>query len=318
MIEPMLAEKAPEPFDSDRHLFEVKYDGARCIAYVKDGQVKLLARSGNDHTAGFPDLSGLPRQVRASEAVLDGELIVENPDGKGHNFKALQSRIHTQDELKVRVRAQTFPATLMAFDVLRINGTDLTANGQRIPLEQRKTLLSKLIEPSDRLRVTEHVEGSGIALFQSCIQKGMEGVMAKDRQGLYYPGKRHSAWLKVKGVKEGSYVVCGYTAGEGWRDGLFGSLLLGKPNGSGGLRSCGSVGSGFTVADLIEVQQAVRNLHTAECPFTQAPYEPKLFSYLEPLVVVDVKYHAETEDGKLRFPVFLRLRDDLQAEDVEP
>ena len=119
MIKPMLAEKAPEPFDSERHFYEVKYDGARCIAYVKDGQVRFLARSGNDHTAGFPELSGLPRQVQASEAILDGELIVEDGDGhnpstsSGHSFRALQSRIHRMNELAIRVAAQAFPATLM-------------------------------------------------------------------------------------------------------------------------------------------------------------------------------------------------------------
>ena len=306
-IDPMLAETAKEPFDSPSHFFEVKYDGARCVAYVSDGRVRLLARSGTDHTATFPELQAIHRQMNATQVVLDGELVVEDAEGN-HNFQALQSRVHRMNPLAVRVAAKSFPATYLVFDLLRANGVDLTASGQRIPLESRKALLSRLLDPSARCRMVEHVEGEGIALFQECISQGMEGVMAKERQGLYYPGRRHPAWLKVKGVQEDSFVVCGYTAGEGWREGLFGALLLGRPDGRGGMRYCGSVGTGFTVASLAQVQALVKDLHTQECPFPEAPYEPKLFSYLEPQVVVDVKYHAETPDGKLRFPVFLRVR----------
>jgi DNA ligase D-like protein (predicted ligase) len=311
----MLAETAKEPFDSPGHLFEVKYDGARCIAYVEDGKVKLLARSGTDHTAGFPEFQDIHRQMNATQVVLDGELVVEDAEGR-NNFPALQLRIHRMKPLAVRVASQGFPATYLVFDLLRVNGVDLTASGQRVPLERRKALLARLLDPSARCRMVEHVVGEGIALFQECISQGMEGVMAKERQGLYYPGRRHPAWLKVKGVQEDSFVVGGYTQGEGWREGLFGALLLGKPDAQGGLWYCGSVGSGFTVAGLAEVQALAKELHTLECPFPAAPYEPKLFSYLEPRVVVDVKYHAETPDGKLRFPVFIRVRRDLRPEDL--
>jgi len=316
LIKPMLAEKAPVPFDSKNHVYEIKYDGARCTAYVEDGKVTLLARSGNDHTPGFPELQ-FHRQVHANEAVLDGEVIVE--DGKGgHDFRALQSRIHTTDELKVRVRSQASPATFMAFDVLRVNGTDLTSLGRKIPLIQRKELLSKLIDSDARLKMVDHVEERGIELFDACILRGMEGAMAKDRLGLYHPGKRHSAWQKMKVPKEDSFIVCGYTVGEGWREGLFGSLLLGKPNGSGGLRYCGSVGSGFTMIGLTDVVEAIRDLHSAKCPFTEYVPEPKLDSWLEPRLVVDVKFAEETPDRKLRFPVYDGIRDDLKPEDVRP
>ena len=140
MIKPMLAETAREPFDSPNHLYEVKYDGARCVAYVSDGRVKLLARSGTDHTATFPELQDIHGQLNATEVVLDGELVVEDGEGR-HNFQALQSRIHRMKPLAVRVAAQSFPATYLVFDLLRVNGLDLTANGQRVPLESRKALL---------------------------------------------------------------------------------------------------------------------------------------------------------------------------------
>ncbi len=310
MIEPMLAEKGEAAFNDDNYFWETKFDGARCLAYIQDGRVILRARSGADHTSTFPELQGLHQQVNAREAVLDGELVVER-DGD-FDFRALQSRIHRTKALAIRMASQASPATYMVFDVLRVNDQDLTANGQRIPLEMRKALLAKLLEPSDRCRAVEYRIGNGVDLFDEVIGAGQEGVMAKDRSGLYYPGARHVAWLKVKGIKEDSFLVCGYTQGEGWRDGLFGALLLGKVEG-GVLRYCGAVGTGFKVADLAEVYAQIQNWHTQKCPFPKSPNEPKLFSYLEPRLVVDVKYHEETLDGKLRFPVFLRLRPDLQV-----
>lgn len=311
-IDPMLAEKANDPFDDEGFIWETKYDGARCIAYLEDGRVKLLARSGNDHTATFPEL-GVPirRQVHANEAVLDGELVVMKEGG--HDFTSLSSRMHKTKATAIHLASVAFPATYMVFDVLRVNGVDLTATGQRLPLEMRKALLAKLLEPSDRCQAVEYREGGGIDFFQECMAAGLEGAMAKDRSGLYHPGKRHAAWLKIKGVQEDSFLVCGYTKGEGWREGLFGALLLGKVK-DGVLQYCGSVGTGFTMAGLEEVLHRVRSLHTFDCPFPQSwPRELKLDSYLEPRVMVDVKYHEETPDGKLRFPVFIRLRPDLEA-----
>lgn len=307
-IEPMLAEKGAAAFDDDNYFWETKFDGVRCLAYIEDGRVTLLARSGADHTSTFPELQGLHQQVNAREAVLDGELVVER--GGDHDFRGIQSRIHRTKAVAIRMAAQALPATYMVFDVLRVNGQDLTANGQRIPLEMRKALQAKLVEPSDRCRSVEYRVGNGVDLFDEVIGTGLEGVMAKHRSGLYYPGTRHSDWLKIKGIKEDSFLVCGYTQGEGWRDGLLGALLLGKVEG-GVLRYCGSVGTGFKVADLAEICAQVQKWHTQECPFPKSPNEPKLFSYLEPRLVVDVKYHEQTTDGKLRFPVFLRLRPDL-------
>ncbi len=311
LIAPMLAEKADDPFDDEGFIWEQKLDGARCIAYVEDGRVKLLARSGADHTTTFPELAGIPRQVHANEAVLDGELLVMK-DGQHEDFRALQSRIHRSKALAIRMAALGSPATDVVFDVLRVDGVDLMATGQRLPLAMRKALLAKLLEPSDRCRAVEYREGGGIDFFRECMVAGLEGAMAKDQSGLYHPGKRDAAWLKIKGVQEDSFLVCGYTEGEGWRDGLFGALLLGKIEG-GVLRYCGSVGTSFTVVDLREVLNVIKDLHTSTCPFPQSwPREPKLASYLEPRLTVDVKFHEETPDGKLRFPVFLRLRPDLQ------
>ncbi|KKK73644.1 hypothetical protein LCGC14_2891740, partial [marine sediment metagenome] len=128
MIEPMLADRAKEPFDSPEYWYEQKYDGARCTAYVENGQVMFRARSGADYTEAFPDLQGIHAQLNASEVILDGELVVDAGGGQ-HNFRALQSRIKRQKGLAIRVAAESSPATYMVFDVLRVNGVDLTAQG---------------------------------------------------------------------------------------------------------------------------------------------------------------------------------------------
>ena len=315
MFEPMLAEKAPEPFDSERHIFEVKFDGVRCLVHAKGQQVRLWGRRGTEYTDVFPELCDVHRQVNAEEAWLDAEAVVLDQDGR-IDFRAIQSRVHRSKPTAIRIAAQQWPVTLQVFDVLQINDVDLTARGRKVPLDPRKQLLDQLVEPGERVRVVEYREGEGIALFEECMQQDIEGVMAKDRQGLYHPGARHKAWQKLKGLKEDSFIVCGYTAGEGWREGMFGALLLGKPDGAGGLRYCGSVGTGFKVADLDEVQGMLTPLHTTQSPFAETPYEPNLLSYLDPRVVVDVKFHAETPDRKLRFPVYVRVRQDMSPEDV--
>lgn len=308
-FEPMLAEKADEPFDDPTHLWEVKFDGARFLAYVDNGRVQYIGRAGNDHTDGFPELHNLAQQVHANSLVLDGEMIVED-ERHLNNFPALQSRVHRMNALAIKVAASAFPATYMAFDLLMLNGIDLTARGKGLSLENRKMVLEQLLTQSDRFKMVEHQVGNGVQFFQDCIARGLEGSMAKDRNGLYHPGKRHPAWLKVKGVQEDTFLVCGYTFGEGWRTGLFGALLLGRET-SLGLAHCGSVGSGFTVQGLQEMRTILEPLETDECPFPVTPQEPKLMSYLRPAVKVDVRYHEVTPDGKLRFPVFMRVREEV-------
>ena len=312
MLKPMLAEKAPAPFDSDRHLYEVKLDGMRALVEIDGDGYRLWGRSGADYTATFPELNGCLR-VNADQAILDGELVALN-NGVA-DFRGIQTRVHRKSPLAIKAAAQASPVTYMIFDVLSINGLDLTARGHALTLEQRKALLAQLVSPSERLGLVEHRVGDGVAFFQEAIREGHEGIMAKDRSGLYYPGRRHAAWQKLKGVQEGSYVVCGYTEGTGWREGIFGALLLGQPNGAGGLRYCGSVGTGFTEADLVEVQEMMRDIpRLCRGPFPERPYEPKLASFLEPVLVVDVKFHETTPDGKLRFPVFVAMRPDLEPE----
>ena len=305
MLQPMLAERAQELLDDERYLWEVKYDGARCLVSFQEGKVQLFGRTGSNYTAIFPEVAAA-LEINAQDAVIDGDILCLGEDGEP-DFRKLQQRVHRSKALAIRLGCQAIPATYFAFDLLQLNGRDLTANGVKLPLEQRKTLLERVVEVNQHTRVVEHVVGEGVEFFGDVMRRGLEGIMVKERTGLYYPGQRHRAWLKVKGVLEDSFHVLGYTWGEGWRDGYFGALLLGQREGEG-FRYCGSVGTGFNVNSLEQVLGAVRPWRTDQCPFREAPYEPKLESYLRPHLVADVKYHEVTADGKLRFPVFLRLR----------
>lgn len=314
-IAAMLAEKADGPFDSADHIFEPKFDGARCLAYVRDGTVRLLARSAADHTEGFPEFQDIHQHIHAQEAVLDCEVVCFDGDGKV-DFAAIQSRMHSQKALAVKLAAQQHPATLMVFDVLRMNGVDLTSKGERVPLMERKRLLAELVEPNSSIRIVDYTENDGVIFFQACKDAGMEGAMAKTRDGLYEPGKRGAGWLKVKGIHEDSFIVGGLTAGTGHREDTFGALLLGRP-GLDGLEYVGSVGTGFDNSDLLAVLEAVVETGLlAQCPFAERPGASDPMNWVNPTIVVDVAYQELTPDGKLRFPSFQRLRPDMVADDV--
>lgn len=335
--EPMLAEPG-DPVDASgsggAFLYEVKHDGVRALAYVTDGQVRLYGRRGAEYTAGFPELvEGLG--CLPGVAVLDGEILCLDEQGQP-DFARIQGRVHRQDALAVRLGVEKMPATFMAFDLLELNGVNLTAQGESVSLESRKDLLRRLLEAggasASGLEIARQVargravtigyvedHGDGVGLFAEQMALGREGIMAKRRQGLYHPGKRSADWLKIKGFTEDSFIACGLTSGTGWRKPYFGSVLLGKPNiATGGLRYVGSVGTGFDNAGLETFLARTVKLRSIRCPFLAKPNEPELMCYLEPRLVVDVKYQSLTPDGKLRFPVFMRVREEMTAKEVRP
>lgn len=307
----MLAVPGKEPFDSDGHYFELKYDGVRALVEVDNGRgVRIVGRSGADYTATFPELAAIQGAVNASRALLDGEIVCILPDGRP-DFQQVQRRIHRQSRLKIRQGAQDHPVVFVAFDVLSLLDNDLTASGMRVAAIERKKLLQELVEYGAVARVAPHVEGAGIEFFEHVISRGMEGVIAKRSQGLYWPGKRHADWQKLKGSQDETFVVVGYTQGTGWREDTFGALVLAEATATGELRYVGSVGTGFDNAAIGEVTALLADLPNAACPFREKPYEPKLARWVEPTLSVDIKFHARTNDGLLRFPVFVRTRLDL-------
>ena len=297
---------------SRHHYYERKWEGVRGLAVVGEG-VRIWGRSGRELTDKFPELQGLAAQV-AMPAILDGEIVVIR-DGKVDE-KAVQSRVQSSRPEKIRMGMIVNPVTFRAFDLLEITGqAALVAGAAGMGALDRKTILSELVTPSELVQVPLHSLYDGEALLSEIFANGGEGIMVKKINGLYWPGRRSTDWIKVKGADTDSFVVCGITHGTGWRTSTFGALILGKPV-NGHMQYCGSVGTGFDVADLDRVLAVLDGCFQMECPFPETPYEPELWSYLRPQVVIDVKFHKITPDGKALWPVFRGLRGDLGVDDV--
>jgi bifunctional non-homologous end joining protein LigD len=304
-LRPALASLAAAPFSSDDWLFEIKWDGIRALAVIEDGKTKLLSRSGRAISKEYPEFQNLAKHVRARQAVLDGEIVVLDPNGRS-NFQRLQSRFGIEHpSAKLQEEA---PVTYYFFDVLYCDGYDV----RRAPLLERKQLLSKLLVTSEQVRISEHHIGNGIELFNAAVENGLEGLVAK-RLDSTYPVGRTSAWLKVKSVRELDAVVGGWTDPRGSRQ-YFGSLLLGLYEKSA-LRFIGGVGTGFPNALESELFQKLQKIPSDKCPFSPAPQTRERAHWVEPNLVARVGYAEWTSDRHLRQPRFLGLQRDREARD---
>ena len=284
MIKPMLAELSPKPFNDERYLWEEKYDGIRCIAEIKGGAFRLWARSGTEKTDMFPEID-LRTKIRA---VIDGELVCDTFNGMQHRANRING---------IHQASINYPAHYEVFDVLELNGVSLV----QIPLSERKKLLQEALTPTDNVSVADFTE-DGEALFQKMLAEGKEGIIGKLKAGTYQAGKR--AWLKVKCNQKGEFVICGYTPGTGWREATFGALVLGRQD-IGKLTYVGAVGTGFTSAEIDRLFKLLRSSPVAVCPFSVSPPEPDI-RWVRPEIVVEVKYLEFTNDGRLRFPAYIK------------
>ena len=298
-VKPMLARLARRPFDSPDHLYELKWDGIRALAFVDGGRFRLLSRKSKDITSTFPELSSLPEQVRGDRVVLDGELVCL--DDLGHpSYLRLQQRLQNPDHPKVRSN----PVHFIAFDVLYLDGFPIMSD----PLFTRKNILHNLLRASEVTQACDFIEKDGEAFFQATCELGLEGIVAKEKSGLYLPGKRSKSWLKVKRVRESEFVVGGYTF-RGVRNEYFYTLLLGLYDNDGQLIFVGEVGAGISRSVAKELSRML-HFHAGEQPFASLPNIQKLIFWCRPELVCQVGYGEFTEHGKLAYPVFKALRDD--------
>jgi bifunctional non-homologous end joining protein LigD len=298
-IEPMLATPVDAPFDDARWLFEVKWDGYRSICYVDGERIRFLSRNHLDLGKKFPDLVAARPEIAAQTAVIDGEILALNPEGKP-DFQLLQNAAGFRPGPR---RPEKPVLIFYAFDLLYCNGRDLTNE----PLLDRKRLLSQIIDSPGRIRFSDHVEGKGRLLFQQVREQGMEGIIAKDGQSKYEQ-RRSKRWLKIKFAKTMDAVIGGYTGGRGSRS-HFGALILGLYDGSA-LHYIGNVGGGFSEDDLQLLHERMNALQTDKCPFGTAPKTAEKAQWVRPELVCEVSFTEMTADGKLRHPIFLRMRDD--------
>jgi len=311
-MHPMLAELAAGPFSDPDWLFEPKLDGLRALAFIREGQVTLLSRNANDITSQYPALVGELSAQPAAQMLLDGEIVSLDEQGLP-SFQRLQQRMHLTRPADIQRQDAQTPVLYYVFDLLHLDGFDLA----RVPLTRRKAALAQALLPSPLIRYLDHVDDDGEEAFRQAAKLGLEGVVGKRRDSIYEPGKRSRAWLKVKDVLSGEFVVGGYSRGTGERASTFGALLLGYYD-DGRLLYAGNVGSGFDQAGLKDLQRRLQELHTDRRPFAEEPPLGKVkATWVRPQLVAEVKFAQWTRDDRLRAPVFLRLREDIDPRKVQ-
>jgi bifunctional non-homologous end joining protein LigD len=300
-----LAELKEKAFSHPNWVFEIKWDGVRAIAEIKDGRTRLWARSGRDVTGEYPEFKELATKFRVKNAIVDGEIVTLEKDGRS-NFHKLQNRLGVQNPSQKLM--QSVPLDYYAFDLMYADGYDL----RKAPLVERKELLQKVLTGNDRVHYSEHIAEKGEELFEAARAKGLEGIIGKVKDSTY-PGARTSSWLKLKIVNELDAVIAGYTEGRGSRK-YFGALVLGLYD-KGELKFIGNVGTGFDEGKQESIFNTLLELRAAKSPFAKAPALREKVDWVRPELVARVKYANWTMDDHLRAPVFLSLRNDRKAQD---
>ncbi|HUF13181.1 MAG TPA: DNA ligase D [Longimicrobiales bacterium] len=305
-VQPMLATAGAEPFTREGWLFELKYDGYRLLAGRDAGGVRLLSRNGRDLTGVFPDIARAVERLPYEHFVIDGEVVVHDDAGMP-SFQLLQQRAQLHRAIDARRKSVEHPATLYCFDLLGFDEYDLRA----LPLIGRKELLREILPSAGTLRFSEHIEEQGTAFYESVARMGLEGIIAKKADGAYRGG-RSKDWLKIKSDPTDEFVVVGWTAPGGSRSG-FGALLLGAYEGDV-LRFVGSVGTGFNEK---QIRSFMKRLEASVIDQPAADGAPlsKEHTWVEPTIVVEVRYREMTDETLLRHPVFVGERDDKSPRD---
>ncbi|MFE9832281.1 ATP-dependent DNA ligase [Streptomyces halstedii] len=311
---PMLATpgRLPSPAVDDRWAYEVKQDGQRAVIYLPgDGTVELRARSGTDITAAYPDLAGLGDALGGVPAVLDGEIVALDSQGRS-NFERLQSRMGLSGSpAKAARAARRVPAHLVLFDALFLRGTPLVAR----TYQERRAALEGLGLAGPRWSTPAVVVGQGKRALDMTREAGLEGVVAKRLDSVYEPGIRSRAWIKIRHALTADVLVGGWVPGRGRLGGLPGALLVGERH-EGGLRYAGSVGTGWSDAERGRLGELLRVAATDTCPFDTVPPVAGA-RWVLPRLVGEVRYSTRTRAGRLRQPSWHRLRPDLAPDDLE-
>ena len=303
-IPPMAATLTDKGFRDEDWLFEIKWDGYRIEAVVKDGEARIYTRNGNDGETYFPKLLTKATWIEAGEAIVDGEVVALGEDGMP-DFSLLQ-------ELTT---AQSGRLVYQAFDLLHLDGRSLLG----VPLESRKALLKSVLRPADRrVRFADHVVAEGLVFLEAARAQGLEGIVAKHRRSTYEPGKRSRTWLKIKVRPEQELVVGGWTPGEGAAKDL-GALVVGYYEGEGKqkkLHFAGKVGSGFNAATRKKLRALLADLATDESPFDPPPPkdykgrwggELKYVVWTRPELVIRAELGGWTREGIVRQAAFKGL-----------
>jgi DNA ligase D-like protein (predicted ligase) len=300
----MLAVLTDDRFSDPGWLYERKLDGVRAIGSRDRGGAIVWSRNHKSMNASYPELADALAKNGPKRFVVDGEIVAF--DGTQTSFAALQPRIHLVDP--DRVRASDVQVFYYLFDVLHLDGKDLT----ELPLRQRKQRLRDGFDFTDPLRFSQHRAENGEDYYRLACERGWEGVIAKRADAPYHHG-RSADWLKFKCVRDQEFVVGGFTDPKGARSG-FGALLVGYYDGDE-LRYAGKVGTGYSQAVLDDLRSTMDGLTQQDSPFADRVREPTAH-WLRPELIVEVGFTEWTTDGKLRHPRFTGVRTDKKATEV--
>jgi len=294
----MLAKETDEPFDAKDWIFEIKWDGYRAIAEVNKEKVRLYSRNGNSFMENYPVVVEQLSKMKLN-AVLDGEIVVMNDDGNP-SFQLLQHYGTDAD----------YALMYYVFDILELDGKDL----KNLPLTERKKILKKILKKDTVVKYSDHVEEAGILFFETAVEKKLEGIMAKKADSTYHTGVRTSNWLKIKHHHTGEAIIVGFTEPTGSRKN-FGALVLALKKGKE-LIYAGHTGTGFSDKLLKEMYTVMKPLINNKSPFKEKVSTNMPVTWIEPKLVAELKFTEITRDGKMRHPVFLKLRTDKPAKEA--
>ena len=294
-VRPMQAASAEAPFSSAEYLFEVKWDGLRCVlSRDPDGHVRLQDRGLTDITADVPEVVAAAKRVPAG-SVIDGELVATDTDGRP-DYPRLRERLAGGSRMRDEI-----PTAFLAFDALYLEGRPLL----RQPVLRRRARLAKAVEAGGHIFVPDHIAVDGVELFEACLERGLEGVVAKHMQSPYVPGQRSPFWLKVKAVKSDDFVVIGWTG-----EVPFDALVVGFYE-EGRLLPCGTVGGGYDEDATAVLRSSLAELATERSPLEPPPIMMRPVHWVRPELVVSIRYSEWSPDGTLRFPIFNGLRPEV-------
>lgn len=303
IIEPMLCDTLPAVPTSGDWVYEMKWDGIRAIISIDEGVLTIRSRNQNDITHLFPELQ-LPEAFIATSAVFDGEIVCLEPDGRP-NFRQVVRRIQRTGDAVIERASKKTPAFCYLFDCLYLDGRPVTQE----PLLRRREWLVDAVKRDTPYRVSELVE-DGHAFFDAVTAMGLEGIVAKDPNARYSPGRRSQAWRKIKVRNSADCVILGYTQGKGDREQLFGALQIAELADDGSYLYRGKVGTGFNTASMKAMLKELQAVKVSDRVIEEKPLDDRETTWIEPKLWCEVQFASLTKNGTFREPVFLRMRPD--------
>ena len=320
----MLAKPGNVPeSDSDEWAYEIKWDGIRALGFSKRGKWSMLSRRQEDVTGRYPELEGIAEAINDRAAVLDGEVVALDEEGRPR-FQLIQSRMGLTSPTAVQARVRQQPVDYVIFDLLHLDGEST----RDLPYTERRNLLEGLGLDGPRWRTPRYRHDGGGNLLEAARRQGLEGIVSKRCDSPYRPGKRTGEWIKTRVWRRQEFVIGGYIPGEGRRAKRVGSLLVGYYDGRRSelrrgqrqkLHFAGGVGSGLKESDLDFLTKELRKRERPDSPFdVGAPTGPKarFAVWCEPELVCEVSWTEWTNEGTLRQPAFKGMRDDKEPREV--